>query len=286
MRIGFIGTGVMGRSMAGHLMAGGHDLTVYNRTRSKAQELIDRGAAWADGPGGAAENADVVMSIVGFPTDVEEVYFGSHGIIATAPEGSTLVDLTTSRPDLAERIAEEAAKRGIETLDAPVSGGDVGAREARLSIMAGGPESAFSRVKPLFELMGKNIVHQGPAGSGQHTKMCNQIAIAAGMLGVCESVAYAREAGLDPETVLESIASGAAASWSLSNLAPRMIAGNFDPGFYVKHFIKDLSIALESAQAMGLRTPGLALARQLYEELAAAGGENDGTQALYKLYRT
>ncbi len=286
MRIGFIGTGVMGRSMAGHLMAGGHDLTVYNRTRSKAQELIDRGAAWADGPGGAAENADVVMSIVGFPTDVEEVYFGSHGIIATAPEGSTLVDLTTSRPDLAERIAEEAAKRGIETLDAPVSGGDVGAREARLSIMAGGPESAFSRVKPLFELMGKNIVHQGPAGSGQHSKMCNQIAIAAGMLGVCESVAYAREAGLDPETVLESIASGAAASWSLSNLAPRMIAGNFDPGFYVKHFIKDLSIALESAQAMGLRTPGLALARQLYEELAAAGGENDGTQALYKLYRT
>ncbi len=285
MKIGFVGTGVMGTSMAGHLMSGGHDLTVYNRTRSKAQELLDRGADWAETPAGAARDADVVMTIVGFPTDVEEVYFGEKGIVAAAPEGSTLVDMTTSRPDLAVRIAEEADKRGIETLDAPVSGGDVGAREARLSIMVGGPESAFSRISPLFELMGKNIVHQGPAGSGQHTKMCNQIAIAAGMLGVCEAIAYARAAGLDPHTVLESIGSGAAASWSLSNLAPRMVAGNFDPGFYVKHFIKDLSIALESAQVMGLRTPGLALAKQLYEELAAAGGEDDGTQALYKLYQ-
>jgi 3-hydroxyisobutyrate dehydrogenase len=196
-----------------------------------------------------------------------------------------VVDMTTSRPDLAVRIATAASERGIEAMDAPVSGGDVGAREARLSIMVGGSQSAFARIRPLFELMGANIVYQGPAGSGQHTKMCNQIAIAAGMLGVCESIAYAKAAGLDPETVLESIGSGAAASWSLSNLAPRMIAGNFAPGFYVKHFIKDLSIALESAGAMGLRTPGLALARKMYEELAAAGGEDDGTQALYKLYR-
>ncbi len=286
MKIGFVGTGVMGRSMAGHLMDGGHELTVYNRTRSKAQELLDRGAGWADTPAGAARDADVVMTIVGFPADVEEVYFGEKGILPEAPDGCVLVDMTTSRPDLAVRIAEEAGTRGITTLDAPVSGGDVGAREARLSIMVGGPEATFVRIRPLFELMGRNIVHQGPAGSGQHTKMCNQIAIAAGMLGVCEAVSYARTAGLDPETVLESIGSGAAASWSLSNLAPRMIAGNFDPGFYVKHFIKDLSIALESAQAMGLRTPGLALAKQLYEELAAAGGEDNGTQALYKLYMT
>ena len=285
MNIGFIGTGVMGRSMAGHLLEAGHELTVYNRTKAKAQGLLDRGAAWADSPADAAAGADVVFSIVGFPSDVEETYFGDRGVVGAARRGSVVVDMTTSRPDLAVRIATAASERGIEAMDAPVSGGDVGAREARLSIMVGGSQSAFARIRPLFELMGANIVYQGPAGSGQHTKMCNQIAIAAGMLGVCESIAYAKAAGLDPETVLESIGSGAAASWSLSNLAPRMIAGNFAPGFYVKHFIKDLSIALESAGAMGLRTPGLALARQMYEELAAAGGEDDGTQALYKLYR-
>ena len=284
MKIAFVGTGVMGKSMAGHLLSAGHDLTVYNRTKSKAQELIDAGAAWADSPGDAAAGAEVVFTIVGFPQDVEEVYFGDGGIVARAGEGAILVDMTTSRPDLAVRIAEAAEGKGMQSLDAPVSGGDVGAREARLSIMVGGPKTAYETVKPLFDLMGTNIVLQGPAGSGQHTKMCNQIAIAAGMLGVCESMAYAKASGLDPETVLESIASGAAGSWSLSNLAPRMIAGNFAPGFYVKHFIKDLNIAIESADSMGLDLPGLALARKLYVELAKAGGENDGTQALFKKY--
>ncbi|MFW5788575.1 MAG: NAD(P)-dependent oxidoreductase [Spirochaetota bacterium] len=284
MKIAFIGTGVMGKSMAGHLLSAGHDLTVYNRTKSKAQELVDGGAVWADSPGEAAKNAEVVFTIVGFPQDVEEVYFGDAGILDRAAEGSILVDMTTSRPELAVRIAETAVEKGMQALDAPVSGGDVGAREARLSIMVGGPQTAYDTVKPLFDLMGANIVLQGPAGSGQHTKMCNQIAIAAGMLGVCESMAYAKASGLDPETVLESIASGAAGSWSLSNLAPRMIGGNFAPGFYVKHFIKDLNIAIESAEAMNLDLPGLALARRLYVELAEAGGENDGTQALFKLY--
>ncbi|MFW5814308.1 MAG: NAD(P)-dependent oxidoreductase [Spirochaetota bacterium] len=284
MKIAFVGTGVMGKSMAGHLLSAGHDLTVYNRTKSKAQELIDAGAAWADSPGDAAAGSEVVFTIVGFPQDVEEVYFGDAGIVARAGEGAILVDMTTSRPDLAVRIAEAADAKGMQSLDAPVSGGDVGAREARLSIMVGGPKAAYETVKPLFDLMGTNIVLQGPAGSGQHTKMCNQIAIAAGMLGVCESMAYAKASGLDPETVLESIASGAAGSWSLSNLAPRMIAGNYAPGFYVKHFIKDLNIAIESADSMGLDLPGLALARKLYVELAEAGGENDGTQALFRKY--
>jgi 3-hydroxyisobutyrate dehydrogenase len=284
MKIGFIGTGVMGSSMAGHLLAAGHELTVHNRTKDKAQELLDKGARWAETASGAATGSEVVFTIVGYPTDVEAVYFGTDGIVAAASGGALLVDMTTSRPDLAARIAREAEARGVHALDAPVSGGDVGAREGTLSIMVGGSETAFQRARPLLELMGGNIVLQGPAGSGQHTKMCNQIAIAAGMLGVCESMAYARASGLNPETVLKSIESGAAGSWSLSNLAPRMISGNYAPGFYVKHFIKDLTIALESAEAMGLRTPGLALAKRLYDELAAAGGENDGTQALFKLY--
>ena len=284
MKIGFVGTGVMGASMAGHLLAAGHDLVVHNRTRERAEDLLARGARWAASAGEAAEDREVVFTIVGFPKDVEEIYLGEGGIVSKAARGTILVDMTTSRPDLAVRIAEAAAARGVDAMDAPVSGGDVGAREARLSIMVGGSEEGFRSVLPLLELMGRNIVRQGPAGSGQHTKMCNQIAIASGMMGVCEAMAYARGAGLDPQVVLESIGSGAAGSWSLSNLAPRMLAGNFAPGFYVKHFIKDLSIALESAEAMGLRTPGLELALELYRELAAAGNENDGTQALYKLY--
>ena len=284
MKIGFVGTGVMGASMAGHLLAAGHDLVVHNRTRDRAEELLARGARWAASAGEAAEDREVLFTIVGFPKDVEEIYLGEGGIVSKAARGTILVDMTTSRPDLAVRIAEAAAARGVDAMDAPVSGGDVGAREARLSIMVGGSEEGFRTVLPLFELLGRNIVRQGPAGRGQHTKMCNQIAIASGMMGVCEAMAYARGAGLDPQVVLESIGSGAAGSWSLSNLAPRMLAGNFAPGFYVKHFIKDLSIALESAEAMGLRTPGLELALELYRELAAAGNENDGTQALYKLY--
>lgn len=282
--IGFIGTGVMGRSMAGHLLAAGYPLRVYNRTREKAQSLIEQGAVWEDNVAGVARNSKIIFTIVGFPEDVESVYRAPDGILAHAAEGSILVDMTTSSPGLAKRISQSAKEKGIAALDAPVSGGDVGAREARLSIMVGGETDAFERVKPLFELMGKNIVLQGPAGSGQHTKMCNQIAIAAGMLAICEAMAYAKKSGLDPATVLQSIGSGAAASWSLSQLAPRMLKGDFAPGFYVKHFLKDVRIALESAEQMGLDLPGLSLAKRMYEKLAEQGGENDGTQALFKLY--
>ena len=283
-KIGFIGTGVMGASMAGHLLDAGHTLTVYNRTRNKAEPLVERGARWADSAGEATRGADIVITIVGFPADVEEIYFGSSGILDQTAANAVLIDMTTSRPDLAVRIAEAAAGRGSAALDAPVSGGDVGAREARLSIMVGGDKGAFDSVVPVLELMGGNIVLQGGPGAGQHTKMCNQIAIAAGMLGVCEAMAYAGRSGLDPTTVLGSIGSGAAGSWSLSSLAPRIIASNFAPGFYVKHFIKDLAIAVDSARSMGLDLPGLELAKRMYEKLAAAGGEDLGTQGLYQLY--
>lgn len=282
--IGFIGTGVMGQSMAKHLLQAGYALHVHNRTRAKAEELTAQGATWHDDVAGLAAAADVTITIVGFPQDVEAVYLGDCGLIAHARQGAYLVDMTTSHPSLAVRIAEAASERGVHALDAPVSGGDVGAREARLSIMVGGAPEDFEAVKPLLDLMGKNVVLQGPPGSGQHTKMCNQIAIASNMMGVCEAIAYSRRAGLDAETVLKSIASGAAASWSLSNLAPRMIAGNFAPGFYVKHFIKDMKIAIESAREMDLDVPGLTLAESLYEKLAASGGNDDGTQALFKLY--
>ncbi|HUX51370.1 MAG TPA: NAD(P)-dependent oxidoreductase [Spirochaetia bacterium] len=282
--IGFIGSGVMGRSMAANLMKSGYTVHVYSRTKSKADSLISAGAVWKESPALVAQGADLIITIVGYPADVEEVYFGDDGIIATAKAGSYLIDMTTSSPELAQRIAAAATKRGLHALDAPVSGGDIGAREARLSIMVGGERKSFEQVLPVFNAMGKNIVYQGPAGSGQHTKMCNQIAIAAGMLGVCEAIAYARKSGLDPTTVLSSIESGAAGSWSLSNLGPRIIAGNFAPGFYVKHFIKDMTIASTSADSLELETPGLDLAKRMYEKLAAQGGEDFGTQALFKLY--
>ncbi len=283
-KIGFVGTGVMGASMAGHILDAGHNVTVYNRTRSKAESLVKRGARWAGSAGEAARGVEILISIVGYPADVEEIYFGGSGILDGAAEGAVLIDMTTSRPDLAVRIAEAAGQCGCSALDAPVSGGDVGAREARLSIMVGGKKTVFDSVLPILELMGGNIVLQGAPGAGQHTKMCNQIAIAAGMLGVCEALAYADRSGLDSGTVLRSIETGAAGSWSLSNLAPRIIASNFAPGFYVKHFIKDLSIAVDSAQSMGLDLPGLELAKTMYEKLAAAGGEELGTQGLYQLY--
>jgi len=283
--IGFIGIGVMGRSMAGHLLTAGYPLHVFNRTQSKAQDLLDRGAQWQDSPGKIAAVADVIITIVGFPNDVEAVYLGEDGILANAKSGSTVIDMTTSCPALADQIAQQAKAKGITAFDAPVSGGDIGAREARLSIMVGGDAEIFEKIKPLFEIMGKNIVLQGPAGSGQHTKMCNQIAIASGMMAITESMAYAKKSGLNPETVLKSIESGAAGSWSLTNLAPRVLKGDFAPGFFVKHFIKDMKIAIGSAEAMGLDLPGLALAKQLYEKLAARGSEDDGTQALFKLYQ-
>ena len=282
--VGFIGIGVMGRSMAGHLLDAGYSVHVYNRTQVKAQDLVDRGAQWQSSPGKVAAAADVIITIVGFPVDVESVYLGEDGVLAQARSGSLAIDMTTSCPNLASRIAQEAAAKGIEVLDAPVSGGDIGAREARLSIMVGGSVSGFERALPLFEIMGKNIVHQGPAGSGQHTKMCNQIAIASGMMAISEAMAYAKKSGLQPETVLKSIESGAAGSWSLTNLAPRVLKGDYAPGFFVKHFIKDMKIAIESAQAMGLDLPGLQLAKKLYDQLASKGCEDDGTQALFKLY--
>lgn len=282
--VGFIGLGVMGHSMAGHILTGGYDLLVYNRSRDKAAELVTRGARWKDDVPSLAAESDVVITIVGYPKDVEEVYLSPKGLVENARPGTVLVDMTTSSPALAVRIAEAAAKRGIPALDAPVSGGDRGAREGTLSIMVGGGKEAYERVLPLLQLLGKNIVLQGGPGCGQHTKMANQIVIASNMMGVCEALAYAKGAGLDPERVLSSISGGAAGSWSLSNLGPRILAGNFAPGFYVKHFIKDMKIAVEEAKNMGLDTPGLTQSLELYERLAAKGCEDDGTQALYKLY--
>ncbi|PLR97480.1 NAD(P)-dependent oxidoreductase [Bacillus sp. T33-2] len=282
--IGFIGTGVMGKSMAANLLSAGYELAVYSRTKEKARELLDKGAYWADSPKAVAEKADVIITIVGYPADVEEVYLGQDGIIENAKKGAFLLDMTTSTPTLAEKIFEEAAKKGIHALDAPVSGGDIGAREAKLAIMAGGDPEAFEKVVPILKVLGTNIVYQGKAGAGQHTKMCNQIAIASNMIGVCEAVVYAEKAGLDPENVLKSITTGAAGSWSLSNLAPRIINGDFKPGFYIKHFIKDMGIALEEAGKMGMEAPGLSLSRSMYERLAEAGEENSGTQALYKYW--
>lgn len=284
--IGFIGTGVMGKSMASHLLAAGYPVHVYSRTKAKAEELLRQGAVWKETAGDLASEASVVITMVGYPKDVEEVYFGADGIISRAKPGAYLIDMTTSTPSLARKIHEEAAGKGLRALDAPVSGGDIGAREARLTIMVGGDAADFEAVRPILSLMGKNIVLQGPAGSGQHTKMCNQIAIASNMIGVCEAIVYAEKAGLDPANVLKSIEAGAAGSWSLSNLAPRMIGGDFAPGFYIKHFIKDMNIALEAAKEMGLSTPGLELAKSLYEELAKQGEAESGTQALYKWYKS
>ncbi len=283
-KVAFIGIGVMGKSMAGHLLEAGYPVSVYNRTKSKADDLVARGATWADSPAAASADADIVITIVGFPADVEETYFGSEGIFQTMQPGGLVIDMTTSSPILAKRIASVASEKGIGALDAPVSGGDLGAKEARLSIMVGGDEASFERANPLFEIMGKNIQLQGTAGAGQYTKMCNQIAIAAGMVAIAESLAYAKAAGLDPKKVLASIETGAAGSWSLSNLAPRALDGNYDPGFFVKHFIKDMGIAIESATEMGLTLPGLNLAKALYDRVAADGGADDGTHALFRFY--
>ncbi|MBQ2114457.1 MAG: NAD(P)-dependent oxidoreductase [Selenomonadales bacterium] len=281
--VGFVGTGVMGRSMAANLMKAGITVCVYNRTREKAEDLIADGAIWKDTPGEVAKASDIVITMVGYPKDVEEVYFNANGLLANAQEGAYLIDMTTSSPALAKKIYQTAKDQGIFAMDAPVSGGDIGAREGTLSIMVGADKDAFEEMRPLFELLGKNIQHQGGAGAGQYTKMANQIAIAGNMMGVSEAIAYAKQVGLDPTHVLDSIATGAAGSWSLSNLAPRMIRGDFAPGFYIKHFIKDMGIAIESAEEAGLTLPGLTLAKQLYNQLAREGLEDEGTQALFKL---
>jgi len=279
-RIGWIGTGVMGAPMCRHLMDKGFSATVHNRTREKAEPLLDKGADWADTPKAIAEASDVIFTMVGFPEDVREVIMGEGGILAGAKAGSVVVDMTTSRPSLAIEIHDAAKKKGVHAVDAPVSGGDVGAREARLSIMIGGDKEVVEDLRPLFDAMGKTIVHQGPAGAGQHTKMVNQTLIATNMIGVCEALLYAYKAGLDLETVMQSVASGAAGSWSLSNLGPRVIANNFGPGFFVEHFIKDMGIVLDEAKRMELALPGVALAHQLYLALQAQGHGRKGTHAL------
>jgi 3-hydroxyisobutyrate dehydrogenase len=280
LTLGWIGTGIMGRSMCGHLLDKGYPVTVHSRTRAKADDLVARGARWADTPADAARDADVVVTMVGFPADVRDVYFGDAGILAAARPGAVLVDMTTTEPTLAVEIADAARARGMAAVDAPVSGGDVGARNATLSIMVGGDGDAVARVRPLFDLLGKNIVHQGPAGAGQHTKMCNQIVIAGTMIGVCESLLYGTRAGLDLETMLSSISRGAAGCWTLDNLAPRVLKRNFDPGFIVEHFIKDMGIALAEARTMNLALPGLALVYQLYVAVQAQGHGRLGTHAL------
>ena len=279
-RLGWIGTGVMGSSMCGHLLSAGFAVTVFTRNRAKAEPLLARGAAWAETPQAVAAASDVVFSIVGFPADVRSVMLGPQGALAGSQSGSILVDMTTSQPALAEEIYAAAKAKGVHSVDAPVSGGDIGAREARLSIMIGGDVDVIAVLQPCWQAMGKTIVHQGGPGAGQHTKMANQILVAANMIGVCESLLYSYKAGLNLETVLQSVAPGAAGSWSLSNLGPRIIANNFAPGFVVEHFIKDMGIALEESRRLGLSMPGLALAQQLYVSLAAQGHGRSGTHAL------
>lgn len=282
--VGWIGAGVMGNSMASHLLDAGYPLGVFTRTESKAQELLSRGAQWHDTPQDLATHHDVIISIVGFPQDVEEIYCGDRGVLAASAEQRKCriaIDMTTSQPSLARSLHEKGESVGVSFLDAPVSGGDVGARKGTLSIMVGGEESTFHEVLPIFEVMGGEIRLQGGPGAGQHTKMVNQTIIASTMIGMCEGLVYARKSGLDPECVLQSVSGGAAGSWSLSNLAPRILREDFDPGFFVEHFIKDMEIALSECEAMGIQLPGLKLARELYGEVVASGGAKLGTQALY-----
>ncbi|HEV3415988.1 MAG TPA: NAD(P)-dependent oxidoreductase [Pirellulales bacterium] len=279
-RLGWIGTGVMGTSMCSHLIRAGFAMTVFNRTRAKAEPLVALGARWAESPKQVADSSEVIFSIVGFPTDVRAVTLGPEGALAGSRPGTALVDMTTSDPSLAIEIAQRAAACGVQSIDAPVSGGDVGAKEARLSIMIGGDRHAVEALRPCWDAMGRTIVIQGGPGAGQHAKMVNQILIASSMIGVCEALLYGYKAGLNLTTVMESVASGAAGSWSLSNLGPRIIGGRFEPGFFVEHFIKDMGIALAEAERMGLSLPGLALANQLYIALRSQGHGRDGTHSL------
>ncbi|GEN84001.1 putative oxidoreductase YkwC [Sporosarcina luteola] len=283
-KLAFIGTGVMGSSIVKHLLEADYEVTIFTRTKEKAESVLSMGAKWSETVGQAVHDAEIIFTMVGYPSDVEDVYYADNGILANAQKGAVLIDMTTSSPALAKRIAEDAARKGVNSIDAPVSGGDVGAKNGTLSIMCGGERETFKQVLPLLEVFGQQIVYQGEAGAGQHTKMCNQIAIATNMIGVCEALAYGRKAGLDADTILQSIASGAAGSWSLSNLAPRMIKGDFEPGFYVKHFLKDMNIALSEAELMNLPLPGLRLARDMYNNLIEEGYGEKGTQVLYKQY--
>ena len=280
IKIGWVGTGVMGRWMCQHVMDLGYTATIFTRTKSKADPQLKAGATWANSPAEVAESSDITFTIVGFPEDVRQVYLGENGILTTAKSGSIVVDMTTTEPSLAIEIHQAARAKGVSSIDAPVSGGDVGAREARLAIMIGGDQEAVDAIHSLFEAMGKNIVYQGEAGSGQHTKMCNQITISGTMIGVCEALLYGAKAGLDLEIMLSTISKGAAGCWSLENLAPRVLKRNFDPGFFVEHFIKDMGIALDEAKRMGISLPGLSLVHQLYLATQAQGHGRLGTHAL------
>jgi len=281
INIGWIGLGVMGFSMCGHILKNGYNVFIFNRTKIKANNLISKGAIWCNSPKEVAEKSNIIFTIVGFPEDVEEVYFGSQGIFKGIKTNSIVVDMTTSKPSLAKLIYDKAKELGCQALDAPVSGGDVGAKNAKLAIMVGGDKEAFDKVLSLFQLMGENIKYMGPAGAGQHCKMANQIHIATTMIGVVESLLYAYKAGLNLEEMIDIIGKGAAASWSLNNLGRRMIKNDFNPGFFIKHFVKDMSIALEEARKMNLSLPGLSLAYQFYIAAMAMGLENSGTQGLY-----
>ena len=282
--IGWIGTGVMGVSMAKHLMAAGHPLVIHTRTRARAEPLLAAGAQWADSPLAVAEQAEIVCSMVGYPEDVEVTHLGPQGTLSAAKAPALLIDFTTSSPALAQRIAERGAALGTQAIDAPVSGGDIGARNATLSIMCGGTQAAFQAARPVLDLLGKTVVLQGPAGAGQHTKMVNQLLIAGTMLGMAEALSYAKKAGLNPETVLQSVGGGAAASWSLTNLAPRILKSDFAPGFFIEHFLKDLRIALDEARALGLDLPCATAAERTYRALAEAGYARAGTQAIVHAY--
>lgn len=281
MRIGWIGTGVMGAAMAGHVQKGGHDLFIYNRTKVKAMPLMENGGTWCGSPAEVASNAEVVFTIVGFPKDVEEVYFGEHGILSQAGRCRIVVDMTTSTPTLAKRIALTAKDRGIESLDAPVTGGDIGARRGTLTIMVGGSKEAYQEVLPIMELFAKRVAYIGGPGAGQHAKVCNQISVAGTMIGMVESLLYAYRQGLDPEVIIEVVGSGAGGSWSMNNLAPRVVRGDYKSGFFVEHFVKDMEIALEEANSAGLSLPGLALIHQFYVALKARGLGRFATQSLF-----
>jgi len=279
-RIGWIGTGVMGKSMCGHIINGGYKVSIYNRTPDKAKELLDKGAVWAENPREVAADSDIVFTMVGYPRDVRDVYLGDSGILTACKPDSIVVDMTTSQPSLATEIYSKARKIGVHSVDAPVSGGDVGAREARLSIMLGGDRDVAEHIHPLFKLLGTNIKYMGPAGSGQHTKMCNQILIASTMIGVVECLLYAYKTGLELNEMIDAIGSGAAGCWSINNLGRRIVKRDFNPGFFVEHFVKDMEIALDEARRMNLSLPGLAIAHQFYVSLKAQGRGRLGTQAL------
>lgn len=284
MRIGFIGTGVMGQSIVRHLLEAGNQVLIYTRTRKKAESLIEEGAMWCDTPNKVAQEAGLIFTMVGYPSDVEDVYFGKNGLFQSDSANKIFIDLTTSTPTLAEKIYDTAVSRGASAIDAPVSGGDLGAQKGTLTVMAGGEESVFEKVRPVIELFSSSLMLHGRPGSGQHAKMANQIMVAGTMTGLSEMLVYANTAGLDLEKVIETLSGGAASNWSLLNYGPRILKEDYSPGFFVKHFVKDLKIVLDEAEKMNLNLPSTQLAYKLYKELSDDGYEDSGTQALIKLW--